>query len=104
MTVSQKDNFIISDFFGGNEEIFDCETFGMPAECFTSMEEYCYEKDLDFREYRDMEQTIDCREQPMERDYEFDFASIMDISEISTGEIEIEDEIRMGYLWKKYKK
>ena len=31
-------------------------------------------------------------------------ASIMDLSEIRPGELEIEEEIKMGYLWKKYRK
>ena len=30
------------------------------------------------------------------------FSLIMDISEIRPGELELEDEIRMSYLWKKY--
>ncbi len=104
MTVSRKDNFITFDFFGGNNEIFDCSNFDMPPECFTSMDEYCHDKEIDFKEYREKTQTIDCKEHPIESDYEFAFASIMDMSEMMPGEIEIEDEIRMGYLWKKYRK
>ena len=30
------------------------------------------------------------------------FSLVMDISEIRPGELELEDEIRMSYLWKKY--
>jgi hypothetical protein len=32
------------------------------------------------------------------------FSLIMDLSDVKPGEIEIEDEIKMGYLWKKYSK
>jgi len=32
------------------------------------------------------------------------FAMIMDLSDVVPGELEIEDEIRMGYLRQKYKK
>ena len=32
------------------------------------------------------------------------FSLIMDISEIKPGELELEDEIKMGYLWEKYVK
>ncbi|MHA1147205.1 MAG: hypothetical protein ACTSR8_03075 [Promethearchaeota archaeon] len=31
-------------------------------------------------------------------------AMIMDLSDIRPGELELEEEIKMGYLWKKYKK
>ena len=34
---------------------------------------------------------------------EFSYSNIFDMSDIRPGEIEIEEEIRMGYLWKKYK-
>lgn len=30
------------------------------------------------------------------------FSLIMDISEIRPGELELEDEIKRGYLWEKY--
>ena len=36
--------------------------------------------------------------------HEFSFANIFDISNIRPGEIEIEDEIKMGYLWARYKR
>jgi len=29
---------------------------------------------------------------------------IMDLSDFKPGELEIEDEIKMGYLWEKYRK
>ena len=29
---------------------------------------------------------------------------IMDLSDVKPGELEIEDEIKMGYLWKRYSK
>ena len=32
------------------------------------------------------------------------FSLIMDVSDFKPGEIEIEDEIKMGYLWKRYSK
>ena len=32
------------------------------------------------------------------------FSLIMDISDFKPGEIEIEDEIKMGYLWQRYSK
>ena len=32
------------------------------------------------------------------------FAMIMDLSDVVPGELELEDEIRMGYLRQKYKK
>ena len=32
------------------------------------------------------------------------FSLIMDLSDVKPGELEIEDEIKMGYLWKKYSK
>ena len=32
------------------------------------------------------------------------FSLIMDVSDFKSGEIEIEDEIKMGYLWKRYSK
>ncbi|MHA1284018.1 MAG: hypothetical protein ACTSQP_16090 [Promethearchaeota archaeon] len=47
-------------------------------------------------------------DEEMESDFIEDNASgyslLMDLSEITPGEIEIEDEIRLGYLWKKYDK
>ncbi|MHA1273747.1 MAG: hypothetical protein ACTSQS_09960 [Promethearchaeota archaeon] len=47
-------------------------------------------------------------DEKMESDFIEDNASgyslLMDLSEITPGEIEIEDEIRLGYLWKKYDK
>ena len=32
------------------------------------------------------------------------YSLIMDISDIKPGELEIEDEIKLGYLWKRYRK
>ena len=32
------------------------------------------------------------------------YASILDLSEVEIAEIEIEDEIKLGYLWEKYQK
>ena len=32
------------------------------------------------------------------------FSLIMDISDVKPGELEIEDEIKMGYLWKRFSK
>ncbi len=37
-----------------------------------------------------------------EESEEIAFAAVLDVSNTVPGEIEIEDEIRMGYLWKKY--
>lgn len=34
--------------------------------------------------------------------YESPYASILDLSDVEVAEIEIEDEIKMGYLWEKY--
>ena len=34
--------------------------------------------------------------------YEFPYASILDLSDVEVAEIEIEDEIKLGYLWEKY--
>ncbi|MBA7683957.1 hypothetical protein ES703_92345 [subsurface metagenome] len=34
--------------------------------------------------------------------HEFSYSSIFDMSDIRPGEIEIEDEIKMGYLWRRY--
>ena len=30
------------------------------------------------------------------------YASILDLSDVEVAEIEIEDEIKLGYLWEKY--
>lgn len=35
---------------------------------------------------------------------EFSYANIFDMSDVRPGEIEIEDEIKMGYLWSRYKR
>lgn len=32
------------------------------------------------------------------------YASILDLSDVEVAEIEIEDEIKLGYLWEKYHK
>jgi hypothetical protein len=34
--------------------------------------------------------------------HEFSYTHIFDMSDIRPGEIEIEDEIKMGYLWSRY--
>ena len=34
--------------------------------------------------------------------YESPYASILDLSDVEVAEIEIEDEIKLGYLWEKY--
>ena len=34
--------------------------------------------------------------------HEFSYSSIFDMSDVRPGEIEIEDEIKMGYLWRRY--
>ena len=34
--------------------------------------------------------------------HEFSYANIFDMSDVKPGEIEIEDEIRLGYLWARY--
>jgi hypothetical protein len=36
--------------------------------------------------------------------HEFSYSNIFDMSNIRPGEIEIEDEIKMGYLWSRYGK
>lgn len=44
-------------------------------------------------------------EEDENEDYEeTPFSMIMDLSSMRPGELEIEDEIKRGYLWKKYKK
>ncbi len=37
-----------------------------------------------------------------DEDYESPYASILDLSDVEVAEIEIEDEIKLGYLWEKY--
>lgn len=97
MTMSRERYTIYSSQLDANE-------FAIPPECYISMEEYCYED-----EYFD-EEIIQTRYDSMDKEiiidpeHSFNFASIMDMSDMIPGEIEIEDEIRMGYLWKKYKK
>lgn len=59
-----------------------------------------------------MEERLEKPDEPnidLELDEEDDserspFAMIMDLSDIAPGELELEDEIRMGYLRQKYKK
>jgi len=34
--------------------------------------------------------------------YEFPYATILDLTDLEVGEIEIEDELKMRYLWEKY--
>ena len=36
--------------------------------------------------------------------HEFSYANIFDMSDVRPGEIEIEDELKIGILWKKYAK
>ncbi len=54
-----------------------------------------------------MDVTIDFYEEDdeIEEESKENFISmIMDVSDIIPGEIEIEDEIKMGYLWRKHSK
>jgi hypothetical protein len=47
--------------------------------------------------------TVDYyKSEPIEK--EAPLSLIMDVSDFTPGEIEIEDEIKRGYLWKKYHK
>ncbi len=54
-----------------------------------------------------MEMIVDFYEKEKERDLEEESEEnpstlILDVSKITPGKIEIEDEIRMTYLWEKY--
>jgi hypothetical protein len=43
------------------------------------------------------------KEKPVDKPFhEFSYANIFDMSDVKPGEIEIEDEIRLGYLWARY--
>ena len=45
------------------------------------------------------------KEQPEDKPFhEFSYANIFDLSDIKPGEVEIEDEIHLGYLWARYGK
>ncbi len=44
------------------------------------------------------------QESENERENESPYSLIMDLSDIKPGEIEIEDEIKLGYLWIKHQK
>ncbi|MGQ4873151.1 MAG: hypothetical protein ACP6IY_03670 [Promethearchaeia archaeon] len=52
--------------------------------------------------------TEEFSDEEIESDFNEDnisgYSLLMDLSEITPGEIEIEDEIRLGYLWRKYDK
>jgi len=90
--------------------MYDTSRFFMPAECFISEEDYYAEKEIYYEKTIQKEKfaKITSKEQYIakldEVNYDFSYASIIDLSDISPAEIEIEDEIKMGYLWSKYQK
>ncbi|MHA1468813.1 MAG: hypothetical protein ACTSP6_12155 [Promethearchaeota archaeon] len=53
-----------------------------------------------------MEMITDFYKENVEEDEdefnESPYASILDLSDVEVAEIEIEDEIKLGYLWEKY--
>lgn len=78
--------------------IFDISNFSTPAECYTS--EITYYKESSIRmEPCEIKNEIREKEEQYE---EFSYCDMFDISDIKAAEIEIEDEIKMGYLWGKY--
>ncbi len=107
MVISEEINTIFSDISNKQHDFakfIDVETFKMPAECYTSMEDYEFKQEAIFK-YERTEGIIEGQKDiTIDPDYECSFASTLDISDLIPGEIEIEDEIRMGYLWHKYKK
>jgi len=107
MVISKKYDAIITEIIQEQcnyAEIFDAETFKMPAECYTSIENYEYDKEMDLEHLESAGLIAEDREISIDPYYECSFASTLDISDMTPGEIEIEDEIKMGYLWQKYKK
>ena len=79
-------------------KIFDISDFFTPAECCTSEITYFKESSIRLERY---EIKKEIREK--DEEYEaFSYSELFDISDIKAAEIEIEDEIKMGYLWGKY--
>ena len=103
MTVIDEGGMIMPEFIEESydcSKIFDISDFFTPAECFTSEITYYKETSIRMEPY---EIKIEIREK--DDDYEeFSYSEMFDISDIKAAEIEIEDDIKMGYLWGKYTK
>jgi len=102
MTIIQEGGMIMPEFIEESydcSKIFDISDFFTPAECYTSEITYYKETSIRMEPY---EIKNEIREK--EEDYEeFSYSDMFDISDIKAAEIEIEDDIKMGYLWGKYR-
>ena len=81
---------------------FDTSKFFKPAELHV-IEDIFFNEEIkitsNFQDEIREETSIEYHEEISE---EISYSEIFDLSTISPGEIEIEDEIKMSYLWQKY--
>jgi len=105
MALIQEGDVIIPEFIEGSydcSKIFDISGFFTPAECSTS--KITYFKELSKSTIRLEPYKIEQSMMHPDSYEEFSCSDIFDLSDIKAAEIEIEDEIRMGYFWGKYSK